>query len=181
MPITDEQIKLLNAYRDRSYVSNVLCDQCADVYSFIKTLCNMPLIISSSLMTIFNSSFNADDMKISNVIINGLTALILSLISNFKLQEKQSNFKTIGIKFNKLCHNIEDKLTNDLDGITTDHIRHFINEYDSLNENLDYPYIGYIKERVIKKYKGVKALPNSCNCVNEITRRNLDGPSIASI
>ena len=171
MPISDEQVKLLNAYRDKSYISNILCEQCSEFYSFLKSMVNIPLILSSSAMTILNSSsFNAEDMKIPNVIINALTALILSLISNFKLQEKTANFKTQSIKFNKLCHNIEDKLTNDIDGITTDQIRQFINDYDSFNENLDYPYVGFIKTRVVKKYKGIKTLPNACNCVNEILR-----------
>ena len=70
MPITDEQVKLLNAYRDKSYISNILCEQCSEFYSFLKSMVNIPLILSSSAMTILNSSsFNAEDMKIPNVII----------------------------------------------------------------------------------------------------------------
>ena len=116
-------------------------------------------------MAILNSSsFDADSMKVPNVIINSMNALLLSLISNFKLAEKTSNFKSIANKLNKLCHAIEDKLTNDQDNVTTDQIRLFISEYNNLNESLEYPYLEYIKSRVQKKYKGEKSLPNILNC-----------------
>ena len=65
---------------------------------------------------------------------------------------------------NKLCHQIEDKLTNDLENINVDHIRQFINEYDNLNEQVDYPYPGFIKNRVKKTYQNKKVLPNILNC-----------------
>lgn len=168
--LTPQQISLLQSYRDKSYVSNILCEECSSYFGRLKTLVNVPLILTSSLMTIFNSSsFNAEDMKIPNIVCNSLTALILSLISNFKLAEKTSNFKSIANKFNKVCHNIENKLTNDIDNITTEHITMFISEYDNLNESLEYSYPDFIKNRVKKKYTGVKTLPNSLNCVSDFT------------
>ena len=168
--MTPQQLTLLQAYRDKAYVSNILCEECSNFYSHLKSLVNIPLILSSSLMAILNSSsFDADSMKVPNVIINSMNALLLSLISNFKLAEKTSNFKSIVNKLNKLCHAIEDKLTNDQDNITTYQIRLFISEYDNLNESLEYPYLEYIKSRVQKKYKGQKSLPNSINCVTDFT------------
>ena len=51
---------------------------------------NIPLIVISSVMAILNSGqFKPEDMKLPNIIINSLTALILALISNFKLAEKK--------------------------------------------------------------------------------------------
>ena len=73
---------------------------------------------------------------------------------------------------NKLCHSIEDKLTNDLENTTTENIRQIINEYDTLNEQLDYPFIGFIKNRVKRVYMGKKALPNILNC--EIAFTNIE-------
>ena len=163
--MTPQQLTLLQAYRDKAYVSNILCEESSNFYSHIKSLVNIPLILSSSLMAILNcSSFDAESMKVPNVVVNSVNALLLSLISNFKLVEKSSNFKSIGNKFNKLCHGIEDKLTNDQDNLTTEQIRLFIAEYDNLNESLEYPYLEYIKSRVQKKYKGEKSLPNCLNC-----------------
>ena len=39
-----------------------------------------------------------------------------------------------------------------------------MNEYDVLNEQLDYPFPGFIKSRVKKIYSGKKVLPNILNC-----------------
>jgi hypothetical protein len=46
---------------------------------------------------------------------------------NFKLTEQDTNFKQIQIKMNKLCHQIKDKLTIDLENTTIDNFRSFIN------------------------------------------------------
>ena len=164
--ISQEQIKLLQSYRDKSYVTSVLCSQSEEFYSFIRSLINVPLILSSSVMTILNSlnEANSNDMKYANIALNAATATILSLIGNFKLTEKVTNYRTISFKMNKLCHQIEDKLTNDLENTNADHIRHFINEYDNLSEQVDFPYPGFIKNRVTKTYQGQKTLPNVLNC-----------------
>ena len=117
-------------------------------------------------MTIMNSmnESNSNELKYSNIALNAATACILSLIGNFKLTEKITNFRTIHFKMNKLCHSIEDKLTNDIENTNVDHIRQFINEYDSLCEQIDFPYPGFIKNRVKKTYQGKKTLPNILNC-----------------
>ena len=65
---------------------------------------------------------------------------------------------------NKLTHQIEDKLTIDLESCKIEDIRPFINEYDALYEQLDYSFPGFIKTRVKKAYSGKKVLPNILNC-----------------
>jgi hypothetical protein len=65
---------------------------------------------------------------------------------------------------NKLCHQIEDKLTIDLENTTIDNLRTFINEYDAISEQLDYPYPNFIKNRVKKTFYNKKVLPNVLNC-----------------
>jgi L-cystine uptake protein TcyP (sodium:dicarboxylate symporter family) len=175
--ISHDQIKLLQSYRDKSYVTSILCSQTGEFYSFIRSMINIPLILSSSIMMIFNSlnEIDSTSMKYANIALNASTTTILSLIGNFKLAEKVTNFKNIEIKMNKLCHSIEDKLTNDLENTTTENIRQIITEYDTLNEQLDYPFIGFIKNRVKRTYIGKKTLPNILNCqeiftnVEEIT------------
>jgi hypothetical protein len=164
--ISHDQIKLLQSYRDKSYVTSILCSQTGECYSFIRSMINIPLILSSSIMMIFNSlnEIDSTSMKYANIALNASTTTILSLIGNFKLAEKVTNFKNIEIKMNKLCHSIEDKLTNDLENTTTENIRQIITEYDTLNEQLDYPFIGFIKNRVKRTYIGKKTLPNILNC-----------------
>ena len=64
-----------------------------------------------------------------------------------------------------LTNSIEDSLTNELNEINIDKIRNFINDYDTISESLEYSYPTHIKNRVRKKFKNIKTLPNSVNCV----------------
>ena len=164
MVITEEQKKLLIQYRDKAYVMSILCSECSDYYSMINNSFKFPLILTNSIMVIFNSE-NFENIKIANIILNVSTSLILSLIGNFKLNERVINFSSKSIKFNKLCHKIEDLLYNSIDDITTENIRTMIDDYDSINEQIEYPFVGYIKKRLILKYQNHRNMPNVLNCV----------------
>ena len=163
--LEQNQINLLVAYRDRSYVYAVLCNRSFEFFSFIRSITNIPLILISSVMAIMNSStFDAESMKLYNIIINSLTALLLGLISNFKLAEKDSDFKKLGHSMTKLCHQIEDDLNNNLEFITVDEIRQRVKEYDSLIETLDHAFPSFIKNKVKDLYKENRTLPSCLNC-----------------
>ncbi len=95
---------------------------------------------------------------------NTWTRLILSLVGNFKLPEQTTNFAQIQVKMNKICHQIEDRLSIDLENTNIEHIRAIINDYDTLYEQLDYSFPNFIKNRVKKIYSGKKVLPNILNC-----------------
>ena len=166
MAISPESIKLLESYRDKAYITSILCSQSAEHFSFLRSIVNIPLILSSSVMGIMNSldEGNNNNMKICNICLNAWTSLILSLVGNFKLPEQATNFSQIQVKMNKLCHQIEDKLTIDLESCKIEDIRHFINDYDALYEQLDYSFPNFIKNRVKKIYSGKKVLPNILNC-----------------
>ena len=166
MPISSEQIKLLESYRDKSYITSILCSQSAEHFSFLRSIINIPIILSSSVMTVMNSMDEGtnNNMKYANIVLNAYTSLILSLVANFKLPEQATNFSQIQVKMNKLTHQIEDKLTIDLDSCKIEDIRQFINDYDALYEQLDYAFPNFIKNRVKKIYSGKKVLPNILNC-----------------
>jgi alkyl hydroperoxide reductase subunit AhpC len=40
-------------------------------------------------------------------------------------------------------------------------INKYINDYDTIFENIEYPFVHYIKKRIIKKYGTTRTLPNS--------------------
>ena len=105
-----------------------------------------------------------NNMKICNIVLNAWTSLILSLVGNFKLPEQFANFSQLQLKFNSLCHKIEDRLSIDLENTNVEHIRAIINDYDALYEQLDYAFPNFIKNRVKKVYSGKKTLPNILNC-----------------
>ena len=167
MNLSLNQVKLLQSYRDKAYISNILCQECASYYNNIKTVINVPIIFFNFIIIIMNSTtFNskAEYITIPNIICNSGTVILMGLITNFKIVEKASVFRITGIKFNKLCHNIENKLSNDIENITSNDITNFISEYDNINENLEYFYCNFIKIKIKDRYKNKKTLPNILNC-----------------
>jgi hypothetical protein len=102
-------------------------------------------------MVIFNSE-NFDNVRIAHIILNVATSLILSLVGNFRSDEHVINFSSKSIKFNKLCHKIEDLLYNCIDGITIENIRSIIDDYDAINEQIEYPFVNFIKEKLIENF-----------------------------
>lgn len=156
------KFKILETYRDRAFITSLVCGECCDFYSMIRSIINIPLIIGSSVLTILNSSeINKEDLKISNIIINASTAIMLSMTSNFKLTERISNFKQVQIKMNRLNHAIESTLNNTTEDVNNEIINKYINDYDTIYENIEYPFVHYIKKRIINKYGKTRTLPNS--------------------
>ena len=163
--LEQRSLNLLVQYRDKSYVMNVLANKSFERFNFIKSICNMPLIIISSVVAILNSSsINAEEMKLPNIIINSITAMLLAMIANFKVNEKEQFFKQLANKFMKLTHNIEDDLNNHLQELTGDDVSSKIKEYDSLIETIEYTFPSKIKKIVYSKYKNKKTLPSILNC-----------------
>jgi hypothetical protein len=119
-------------------------------------------------MVIFNSKDTSENMQLANIILNVSTSLILSLVSNFKLNERVINFSNAAKKFNILCHKLEDIIYNNVDDdITAEDLRNHITEYDNITDSVEYPYIGHIKNKLIKNFKNIKTLPNILNCTSQ--------------
>ena len=169
--MNERTVKTLQDYRDKSYVSNIMCELSCEFYTLIRQIINIPLILSSSVMTIINSwTFDENDLKISNIILNASTALLLSLSGNFRISEKIGSFRALGLKYNKLCHLIEDHLANSIDVIDCkDMTRQIIAEYDALNESLEFTYPSHIKTKCKRKFYGKRCLPNILNCEIDFT------------
>ena len=166
MVLSSIQKDIIFQYRDKSYVCSILCQQTTDWYNFLISIINIPLILMSTSLSIINSLNidNNNNMRMTNIVINASFALILALINNFNISEKKANFRSLHLKYIKLTHYIEDKITNEIDNCTKEDIRNIINDYDILGENLEYPYPGFIRKRVKKRFFGKKTLPNILNC-----------------
>jgi hypothetical protein len=179
MVLSSIQKEIIFQYRDKTYICSILCQQTSDWYYFLKTIINIPLILMSTSLSIINS-LNIDnlDMRVPNIVINASFALILSLINNFNISEKQANFRSLHLKYTKLTHFIEDKITNELDNCTKEDIRKIINDYDAITDNLEYPYPGFIRLRVKKRFFGKKTLPNILNCEIVFINKEDDTPLI---
>ena len=165
MVLSSIQKDIIFQYRDKSYICSILCQQTSDWYNLLISIINIPLIVMSTSLSIINSlNIDNNNMRMTNIIINASFALILALINNFNISEKKANFRSLHLKYIKLTHFIEDKITNELDNCTKEDIRNIINDYDILGENLEYPYPGFIRKRVKKRFFGKKTLPNILNC-----------------
>jgi hypothetical protein len=97
-------------------------------------------------------------MKLPNIIINSIIGLMVSLINQFRIVEKQSAFKQLSIKFMGLLHEIEDHLMNDED-ITPDEIRMIIKQYDEIISNMEFQIPDRIAKKIKQNYKGKRHLP----------------------
>jgi len=150
---------IMKEYRDKTYIYQILTTKTNEYYSQIKQIINIPLIISSSLMTILNSgSFDPESMKVPNIVINACTALLISLINNYKIVEKQQTFRNLSLKYMNLLHDIEDKIVNDTN-LEADEVRTIIKQYDDLISQTEYIIPTRIKNKIKNQYQGKLYLP----------------------
>jgi len=146
---------------DKCECMSLLCQKACNHWSFIKFLFQIPLILTSSVMCILNSfDDNKGNMKIPNVIVNGVSVLLISYQSNLKVAEKYELFKSLSNQFLQLAHDVEGKDPEELD---RNAVNILIEKYDSLIANCQFEDIPKgIKVEVIKIFEG-KALPLQLN------------------
>jgi len=146
---------------DKIYITSILCELSYNYYNFINNCIILPTILGSSVLTVLNSSeIDANKTKIINITINGLNTIILALSANYKLNDRINNYKTNKTKSIKLQHLIESFITKN-ENITPSILEGFVAEYDKIYEDLVFGFPNHIKDKVVKKYQGVKSLPNS--------------------
>ncbi len=154
---------LINEYYDKSFISSLLCELSYGFYSFLYQLIIFPTILSSSILTVLNSSeIDKDIIKVINIIVNGVNTILLAINSNFKLNDRYNHFRSMKIKFNALNHRIEtdkNKKLNDPNYVIN--VDDIINTFDNLYNDLSYQFPTHIKQKVIKKYGNNRKLPNS--------------------
>ena len=115
-------------------------------------------------MGLINSNFEPEKIKYMNITLNCFTAFILALINNFKLDLKAQTFHNLSLKMNRLTHSIENDLNDNIEQLTQENIETYINDYDNINEFLEFGLIQFIKNNVKNQYKIKIVLPNSLNC-----------------
>ena len=131
--ITEKQIASLKQYKEKAYINSLLAEESCNYYNYTKNIINIPLIVCNTGMVCINSIIEDQNLlKILNIILNSSTGLILSLISNFKIYEHIQQFNQLRIKFNKISHIIDSKLTNDNENINGEFIQGIIEDYDAI-------------------------------------------------
>lgn len=178
--LTKEQKNLLKKYKDKSLIMGILGKRSYDFFSTLQSFVNIPLILSSTTLAILNSaSLTGEEMKIPNIVINSITGLTLALVNNFKINDKVSAFKNLGIKMTKLNNRIEEATVNDLDNITSEKLSLFIKEYETLNETCDYSFPTSIKKKIYDRYKNKGlTLPNALIGFDDFSIKDLNANNI---
>jgi len=153
----DRAIKLL----EKCEAMSLLCQRATTHFSFIKCIFQIPLILTSSIMCIMNSFDDGKGlMKIPNVVVNGVSVLLVSYQSNLKIAEKVELFKGLSNQFLQLAHEIEGKEPESLD---RNAVNILTEKYDALIQTClfeDIPKKN--KLEVIKIFQG-KSLPLQLN------------------
>ena len=162
----------LIALLDKCEALSLLCSKATSHWSMIKFIFQIPLILTSSVMCILNS-FEKDgesNMKIPNVVVNGVSVLLLSLQSNLKVPEKVELFKNLSNQFLLLAHDIEGE---DEEKIDREKINIFQEKYDALVQTCSFEDIpSGLKKQVIVLFSD-RALPLQLNGASGIkVKRN---------
>ena len=155
-------MEILKDYSDKCYITSILCELSYNYYSTIYNISLLPTILGSSILTILNSSeINDEILKKINISVNGMNTIILALVNSYRLNDRINSFHNSRIKFTKLNHLIESIINKNIGkDIDKGIIENIINEYDKLFEDISFRFPNHIRQKVIKKFGGVKKLPN---------------------
>lgn len=160
--------ELTSKYLDHCYAMSHLCSKTSSYYDTIKKVIEIPLIFTSSTLALLNSSFgDGETLKILNIIINCLTAILINVQSRMRISELASQTKSLAQAFDKLQGEIQKTVT--FNQMTEDKLSAFIQAYDTLVtqcpvfprhirdkmsktlKNIDLPYLfnGYIEKKSV--------------------------------
>ena len=155
---------------------SLLSQKATNHWSFIKFIFQIPLILTSSVMCILNSFDDGKgNMKIANVVVNGVSVLLISYQSNLKVAEKCELFKNLSNQFLQLAHEIEGKNPEELDRNV---VNTLIEKYDALISTCLFEDIPKsIKMEVIKIFDG-KSLPLQLNGASGLSVKRNSGNGI---
>jgi hypothetical protein len=158
---------------DKCEAMSLLCGKANNHWSLVKFIFQIPLILTSSVMCILNSFDDGKgNMKIPNVVVNGVSVLLISYQSTLKVAEKCESFKNLSNQFLQLAHEIEGKSPEELDRNT---LNNLIEKYDALISTCLFEDIPKsIKLEVINLFEG-KSLPLQLNGASGLTVKRNSG------
>ena len=138
-----------------------LTSKACNYWNVIRYIFQIPLILTSSVMCILNSFDSGDgSMKVPNVVVNGVSVLLMSYQNQLKVLEKVDIYKNLSNEFLLLTHQVEGL---DPEQIDRYQINNLIEKYDKLTFSVNFQDIPTrYKIDVINKNKG-KKLPLQLN------------------
>lgn len=138
--MNDKLVELI----DKAEACSLICHRATGYWSLTRFAFQIPLILTSSVMCILNSFENDGNiMRIPNIIVNGISALLISTQSNIQVNEKCELFKSLSNNFLLLAHQIESYQTNE---VNNEIIKNLVDKYDTLMGQVSW-------EDIPKRYK----------------------------
>lgn len=156
---------------DRCEAMSLLCIKASYHWSFIKFILSIPVILINSILCILNSLDDKSfDLKIPNVVINGISVLIMSITQNLKSAEKTEIFKSSSNSFLLLTHEIES-----YEDIDNEKINVLQEKYDSIIQSVPFEEIpSKIKLEISISFKNMgKAIPVQINGGSIVARNDI--------
>jgi hypothetical protein len=156
---------------DRCEAMSLLCIKASYYWSFIKFILSIPVILINSILCILNSLDDKSfDLKIPNVVINGVSVLIMSITQNLKSAEKTEIFKSTSNSFLLLTHEIES-----YEEIDNEKINILQEKYDSIIQNVPFEEVpNKIKLEISISFKNMgKAIPVQINGGSIVARNDI--------
>lgn len=123
--------ELTSKYLDHTYAMSHLCSKTSTYYDRIKKFIEIPLIFTSSILALLNGSMQeTETLKITNIVVNCITAILINLQSRMRVSELASQTKTLAQAFDKLQGDIQK--AQSFNEMTQDKLTSFIQNYDTL-------------------------------------------------
>jgi len=160
----------LKKLREKVIVYEYMCYKTSSYFNFINRCFLIPSIILSSVTAFLNSSlgvsdgFTHDNLRLFNMVSNGVLTMLISIQNSFKFAEKADYFFTMKKKFTKLHNTLNNDIVQSFGRVRYDNelVLNHMREYDQLDENLQYEFPVRIIRMVRKRFKEC-ALPTICN------------------
>ena len=155
---------------DKCEAMSLLCSKATSYWSLLKFIFQLPLIFTSAIMCVLNALENETEkntMKIPNIVVNGVSVMVLSISNQLKVPEKVELFKNLSNQFLLLAHSIE---ALEPENITRDIINTSTEKYDILLQQCLFEDIPKrYKIEVIKAFEG-RAVPLQLNGASGLVR-----------
>lgn len=152
----------ITALLDKCEAMSILCNRANEYWGFIKTCFQIPLILTGGVMCILNSfdDGKTTDMKIPNVIVNGLSVLLLSYQNQLKVVEKVETYKSLTNNFLLLAHQIEGLEPDEID---RNMVNNLTDKYDTFVMTCEFRDIPKRYKLEVRRIMKGKTLPLQLN------------------
>jgi hypothetical protein len=164
--MSDNLRNYLQETLDKSFIYSIMLYKAEEYNNRLKMIFKLPIILSGAAMSIVNSNFEGDTMKLVNIIFNIASSVILSVSVFMQYEAREQEFANAKKKFIKLSSEIEQKLLSN-NVLEESYVFTCIEKYNTIEENIDFKIDDWILRSTRKKWAYKKALPIIINGIQK--------------